>query len=95
MGHEARERCAEDDLCAEALVDLLQDGRRGTVTEIYAIRCATRRRHSKFFDPACEWAPSPDFGYCTEVDRFDFVLRLRRAPDGRLELHASTVPGAQ
>ena len=33
----------------------------------------------KFFDPACDWAPRPDFDYCTDVDRFDFVLRLRAA----------------
>ena len=31
----------------------------------------------KFFDPACDWAPLEDFGYCTDVDRFDFVLRLK------------------
>ena len=35
----------------------------------------------KFFDPACDWAPEGDFDRCTEVDRFDFVLRLRQAPD--------------
>ncbi len=29
----------------------------------------------KFFDPACDWAPLDDFDYCTDVDRFDFVLR--------------------
>jgi 2-phosphosulfolactate phosphatase len=40
----------------------------------------------KFFDPACDWAPLEDFDYCTDVDRFDFVLRLKRVPDGRPEL---------
>jgi len=40
----------------------------------------------KFFDPTCDWAPRTDFDYCTEVDRFDFVLRLRRTPGEPIEL---------
>ena len=32
----------------------------------------------KFFDPACDWAPQRDFELCTQVDAFDFVLRLER-----------------
>jgi hypothetical protein len=31
-----------------------------------------------FFDPACDWAPQRDFELCTQVDAFDFVLRLER-----------------
>jgi 2-phosphosulfolactate phosphatase len=31
-----------------------------------------------FFDPACDWAPERDFELCTQVDAFDFVLRLER-----------------
>jgi hypothetical protein len=41
----------------------------------------------KFFDPACSgWAPRDDFDYCTDVDRFDFVLRARRVPGEPIEL---------
>jgi hypothetical protein len=40
----------------------------------------------KFFDPEADWAPITDFDYCTEVDRFDFVLRLCTAIDGHREL---------
>jgi 2-phosphosulfolactate phosphatase len=84
MGHEARERCAEDDLYAECLQDLLE-GRPAPLVEVRdRLRGAPAAR--KFFDPACDWAPRQDFDYCTEVDRFDFVLRLKRAAGEPLEL---------
>jgi 2-phosphosulfolactate phosphatase len=85
MGHEARERCAEDDLCAEVLVDLFERGRPPS-TETIRQRLRDAPAARKFFDPACDWAPRPDFDYCTDVDRFDFVLRLRTATDGLREL---------
>jgi 2-phosphosulfolactate phosphatase len=92
MGHEARERCAEDDLCAEALVTLLNGG-----IALSTARARERLRDApaavKFFDPDADWAPLTDFDYCTEVDRFDFVLRLRRGADGRHELERIDVPG--
>jgi len=91
MGHEARERCAEDDLCAATLVELLGGGvPPGTSRVRDLLRDAPAAR--KFFDPACDWAPRPDFDYCTEVDRFDFVLRLRTAADGLRELERIDVP---
>jgi 2-phosphosulfolactate phosphatase len=84
MGHEARERCAEDDLYAECLRLLL----RGEPAPLDEVR--DRLRHApaavKFFDQACDWAPRDDFDYCTDVDRFDFVMRLRRVPGEPLEL---------
>lgn len=77
MGHEATERCAEDDLCAELLVARLR-GEDSPVSDIPA-----RLRHAssaqKFFAPACDWAPEGDFHFCTRVDQFDFVLQLDRA----------------
>jgi hypothetical protein len=40
----------------------------------------------KFFDEEVDWAPLTDFDFCTEVDRFDFVLRLRTgSPDHLLD----------
>ncbi len=93
MGHEARERCAEDDLCAEVLVGLFEGRRPPTTAEVRErLRDAPAAR--KFFDPACDWAPLPDFDYCTEVDRFDFVLRLRQASDDLRELERIDVPEA-
>lgn len=75
MGEEARERCEEDDLCAELLAARLRgdeccDG--AGVRE--RLRAAPSAR--KFFDPACDWAPQRDFELCTQLDAFDFVLRL-------------------
>ena len=76
MGHEARERCAEDDLYAECL-RLLLLGEPAPLDEVRE-RLRTAPAAAKFFDPACDWAPRDDFEYCTDVDRFDFVLRLKR-----------------
>ncbi len=92
MGHEARERCAEDDLCAEALVTLFNGGKALTTAEARE-RLRDAPAAVKFFDPAADWAPITDFDYCTEVDRFDFVLRLCTGADGRRELQRIDVPG--
>lgn len=76
MGHEAVERCAEDDLCAQ----LLQQRLAGEEPNVADVRERLRSAASaqKFFDPACDWAPQRDFELCTQVDIFDFVLRLER-----------------
>src|SRR5690606_1296023 len=72
MGHEATSRSAEDDLCAELLrARLLGEAQPQDVRE--QLRTADSAR--KFFDPACDYAPEQDFALCTELDRFDFVLR--------------------
>ena len=84
MGHEARERCAEDDLYAECL-RLLLIGEPAPLGEVRE-RLRTAPAAAKFFDPACDWAPRDDFEYCTDVDRFDFVLRLKRVADEPIEL---------
>jgi 2-phosphosulfolactate phosphatase len=92
MGHEARERCAEDDLYAECLGKLLRDQPAPLAEVRDRLKKAPAAR--KFFDPACDWAPRDDFDYCTEVDRFDFVLRLKRVPGEPLELERLSVPAA-
>lgn len=76
MGQHATERCAEDDLCAELLARRLQ----GEIVEMpdVAQRLRIAPSAAKFFDPACPWAPPEDFHLCTQLDRFDFVLRLDR-----------------
>ncbi len=77
MGHEARERCAEDDLCAEILYERLS-GREPDVTAVRE-RLRSVAGAAKFFDPAATWAPERDFELCTRVDHFDFVLQLQSA----------------
>ena len=76
MGHEARERCEEDDLCAQLLLARLRDEPFDTSTIREQLRSASSAQ--KFFDPACDWAPARDFDLCTQVDAFDFVLKLDR-----------------
>jgi 2-phosphosulfolactate phosphatase len=93
MGHEARERCAEDDLCAAILLELFEC-RPPPTTAAVRERLCDAPAAVKFFDPEADWAPRTDFDYCTEVDRFDFVLRLVTGPDGRRELERIDVPGA-
>lgn len=77
MGHEARERSDEDDACAELIARRLQGDEPDTSVIRERLRLAPSAR--KFFDPACDWAPERDFELCTQVDRFDFVLRLDRS----------------
>lgn len=81
MGHEARERCEEDDACAE----LIEKRLHGEDVPVEALKARLRRAPSaaKFFDPACDWAPERDFELCTALDAFDFVLRLEQAGEHR------------
>lgn len=76
MGKQAQARCAEDDLCA----DLLQRRLAGEAPAVADVPERLRGADSAtmFFDPACDWAPQRDFELCTQVDAFDFVLRLER-----------------
>lgn len=76
MGKQAQERCAEDDLCAQ----LLQQRLGGETPPVADVPQRLRGADSAamFFDPACDWAPQRDFELCTQVDAFDFVLRLER-----------------
>ena len=76
MGHEAVERCAEDDLCAELLAQRVAGQQPDTAGLRERLRSAPSAQ--KFFDPACDWAPPRDFELCTQVDACDFVLRMER-----------------
>jgi len=81
MGHEARERCPEDDACADLLAARLA-GREPPTAEL-AARLRLAPGAAKFFDPAADYAPERDFELCLALDRFDFVLRLGPpAPEG-------------
>jgi 2-phosphosulfolactate phosphatase len=75
MGYEARERCVEDDLCAELLMTRLRGDAFSTKGIRERLRMAPAAK--KFFDPACQhYAPQADFELCTAVDCFDFILKL-------------------
>jgi len=84
MGHEARERCVEDDLCREALLA----GLRGEPldTRDWAMRLRAAPAATKFFDPAADWAPIEDFDYCTAVDSIPFAVAMMPGQHGQGEL---------
>ena len=80
--------------CARTRCVDLAAGRPGAGHRRRARRdCAMRRPPRNSSTRPATGRPEPDFDYCTEVDRFDFVLRLRRGSDGRLELERIAVPG--
>ena len=90
MGKQAQERCAEDDLCAQLLRERLL-GETPSVADVPQ-RLRGADSAAMFFDPACHWAPQRDFELCTQVDAFDFVLRLERG-EVPARLQRVEVPG--
>jgi 2-phosphosulfolactate phosphatase len=89
MGLAAKERCMEDDLCAELLRARLS-GEGYDVSDVREkLRSAPAAK--KFFDPEATWAPEADFEMCTDVDRFGFVLRLSNGPQGAYYLEKINV----
>ena len=84
MGHEARERCIEDDLCRELLHARLVDEPSDTGDLAARLRAASAA--VKFFDPAADWAPEGDFGLCAAVDTVPFAVALGRSAEGWPEL---------
>jgi 2-phosphosulfolactate phosphatase len=84
MGLAAKERCDEDDLCAELLRGRLS----GEGYDVSGVRERLRKAPAakKFFDPEATWAPEGDFDLCTDIDRFGFVLRLSNGTHGNAYL---------
>ena len=84
MGHEARERCVEDDLC-RALLHARLVGEPFD-TDGLAARLRAAPAAVKFFDPAADWAPEGDFALCAAVDTVPFAVALGRSAEGWPEL---------
>jgi len=80
MGLAAKEPTEEDTLCAEYIRALLV----GETVDLKAgIELVRRTSGAKFFDPAqSEVFPEADFRLCTEADKFSFVLKYEKSPDG-------------
>lgn len=81
MGHEARLRCAEDDLCREWLIAALAN-QPFNLGDLPA-RLRSAPAAAKFFDPAADWAPLQDFDFCTAVDSVPFAVCLTPSALGR------------
>ena len=80
MGLEALQQTEEDNLCAEYIKALLE-GKNPDISE--EVKRLKETSGAKFFDPAqSDVFPRDDFFMCTEVDKFDFVLKLTKDEDG-------------
>ena len=84
MGHEARERCPEDDLCRDLLHARLVGARFDTDDLTTRLRAAPAA--AKFFDPTADWAPEGDFALCAALDAVPFAVALGRSVEGWPEL---------
>ena len=80
MGLEALAPTEEDTLCAEYIKSILE----GTSLDMPALIADLKNTSgAKFFDKAqAEVFPEPDFHMCTELDKFDFVIKLEKCDDG-------------
>lgn len=79
MGQQARERCVEDDLCAQWFAARLADCPVTDAAELHG-RLRVAPAAAKFFDPAASWAPESDFDHCSRLDSLPFAVRRHRDP---------------
>ena len=80
MGLEALAPTEEDTLCAEYIKSLLENTTIDMPKEIESLKTTSG---AKFFDKAqSEVFPTDDFYMCTELDKFNFVLKLKKSDDG-------------
>ena len=80
MGLEAVSETEEDTLCAEYIKSLILGTEIDMETEIEKLKVTSG---AKFFDKSQnDVFPENDFHMCTEVDKFDFVLRFVKGDDG-------------
>jgi len=81
MGWNADEETAEDTLCGEYIKSILEGQPMADIREkAQALRYSTG---AKFFDPQQQDVfKEADFHLCVDVDAIDFVLRLKKSPDG-------------
>lgn len=89
MGNAGIKRAGEDLLCAEYIKSLLED----KPMDIQPLADALRYTEgAKFFDPEQTAFPAEDFAFCVACDRFPFVIRLEKDPQGRKILRPFQVP---
>jgi 2-phosphosulfolactate phosphatase len=84
MGYRATISADEDLLCAELVKAWLQDKNPDYSERLNRLREGSG---SRFFDPAnLDFSPPTDYFLCTMVNRFDFVLKGEKRPDGNIDL---------
>ncbi len=84
MGYRSTISADEDLLCANLIAERLRGSSTITEKEIAALRYSSGQR---FFNKEnIEFSPPTDFFLCTMTDRFNFVLKALRRPDGNVSL---------
>ena len=80
MGLHGQKETDEDTLCAEYIKSLLEENPIDMTSRIEALKYTSG---AKFFDQAQQDVfPEADFHICTQLDKFDFTLRLKTGEDG-------------
>lgn len=84
MGYRASNSAEEDLLCAEIIKAGLEGVKRNFEKRISDLRLTSGQR---FFKPEnIGFSPPTDFFLCTMADRFDFILKGEKRPDGNVDL---------
>jgi len=84
MGYRAIVSADEDLLCARYIRDLIKGDNPDISEEVNALRYGSG---SRFFDPDNLWhSPPSDFFLCTDVNRFNFIIRAVKNSSGFAEL---------
>ena len=80
MGLDALVPTEEDTLCAEYIKSILE----GTELDMPSLIADLKNTSgAKFFDKSqADVFPEADFHMCTELDKFDFVIKLEKCSDG-------------
>jgi 2-phosphosulfolactate phosphatase len=89
MGYRANMTADEDIMCAELIKGRLEG--KSTITEknIASLQYSSGKR---FFKPEnIDFSPPTDFFLCTMTDRFDFVLKALRRPDGNVSIISTEI----
>ena len=79
MGLEALSETEEDTLCARYIKALLEGEYIDMNSEIESLKTTSG---AKFFDKNNDVFPINDFAMCTDLDKFGFVLKLKKNPNG-------------
>lgn len=93
MGKEGLAPAEEDELCAVWLRSLLTGEEMPDIGERLAGLRTSGGRH--FFDPDNQDVfPEEDFRICVTRDRYDFVIRIEKDPDGLVSRLVPSLPSA-
>lgn len=84
MGREALFETEEDTLCAEYIKSILEGGCIDMASEIEKLKVTSG---AKFFDKTQnDVFPEADFGMCTELDKFGFVMKMTNGIMKKLDI---------